>query len=540
LQGDGSQPNMVWRRTIMVLAMMTVIGCRCQPSGGKARPLVLGTTLEPTSLCPQFRDSAAAVEVIGLLQQPLVQRVDGVLQAGLAMSVPQLGVDAIEADGGMDVHWRLRPNARWSDGAPVVADDFILGWQLLRDEQQPVLVGREDGRLITAITADPDQHGFVIHLGERTPWFAERTPQPLPHHLLATSSALTTAWCRAPLSIGPMMVAQWQSGQFIRFVPNPHHEPLATIDEMLVRFVPSTDALALALRSGEVDITLPSAGLSSSEAEQVVADDAKLGLLRAAGSMWLHVDMNLDRPRLADVRVRMAMVQAVDWDALVAAVYGQGCLATRSFLSPQRPEHAPGPSHDVTRAGQLLDDAGWRLGKDGKRTNAAGESLRMVLLLSAGQRESERLFVLAQAAWRAVGIDAQLEPLPFGTLWERVKGSRDFDLAFFGWNVDEGVDLDGLFHRDRVPGSALGGQNVSAWRNDDASRITTELKTTLSPAARKLLTQQLQQRFLTDVPTIGVCLRSNPVVFNQRVEGPHPSGSRTPLAWNAAQWRLKS
>jgi peptide/nickel transport system substrate-binding protein len=523
-------------RGLFVVLMM--VGCRCQPAvNTPAKPLVLGMTVEPASLCPQFRDSAATLEVIGLLQQPLVVRVDGGLRAGLAASVPVLGVDAAMTAGGVDVHWRLRGDARWSDGAPVVAGDFVLGWQLLRDEQQLVLAGRDEGRTITAITPDEDQRGFVIHLAEPTPWFAERTPAPLPSHVLATPGAVTPAWCRAPLSTGAMSVAEWQPGQFIRMVRNPHHQPLAAIEEMVVRFVPSTDALALAVRGGAVDITLPTGGLSSSEAEQVVHDDPSLRLWRGTGSMWLHVDMNLDKPLLGDARLRTAMLQAVNWDALVAAIYGDGCAPTRSFLSPLRTEHQAGPRYDVNAANRALDEAGWPRGKDGVRAKSQ-QPLRMTLLLTAGQRQSERLFVLAQAAWREVGVDVQLESLPFGTLWDRVKRERSFDLAFFGWNVDEGVDLDSLFHRDRIPGSALGGQNVAAWRNDDATRLTTLLKTTVASTERSLLVQQLQQTFFADSPSIGLCFRSNPVVANAAVQGLHPTGSRSPLAWNAEGWRV--
>jgi peptide/nickel transport system substrate-binding protein len=491
-------------------------------------PLRFGITVEPTQLCHVLRENAASTEVLGFLQMDLIERVQGTERAGLATHVPRLGVDVMHEGDGMRVHWRLRQDVRWSDGAPVVADDFVRGLEVLRDERVPVLNGRDLGRLISTIDVDADHHGFVVHLKEPVAAYLNAVPWAWPAHRKESVAAL----CAQPLSNGPYVLTKWQRGQWLELKPNPYAPTSPNIKDILIRIVPSTDALVLALRAGEIDATFPVAGLASSEAAAAVeAQPQQLQLLRGDGTLWVHIDINLNHPILSDVRVRRALRKSVDWDRLVAAAYGEGCTPGQSFL--QSP--GGGSKPDLKAAETDFHDAGWFRGANGIR-ELAGEPLRVTLLMSAGQRDSERFLALVQEAWRGVGVDVQLEALPFATLWDRVRKDRSFDMAFFGWNIDDAVEWRSLFHSSRIPSPTQGGMNVAGWRNKDADNLTDLLRVQLDPQQRTRDLSALDTLFVNDIPSIGVCLRGSTVVVRRDVKGVVPTESRTPLAVTASSW----
>src|SRR5438093_194049 len=63
----------------------------------------------------------------------------GKVQPVLAVSVPALdrGDWTINPDGTMDQTWKIRPDARWQDGHPLTADDFVFGWEILAERNLP-------------------------------------------------------------------------------------------------------------------------------------------------------------------------------------------------------------------------------------------------------------------------------------------------------------------------------------------------------------------------------------------------------------------
>jgi ABC-type transport system substrate-binding protein len=86
----------------------------------------------------------------------------GKLQPRMAQKVPTVadGDWLVRPDGSMAVTWKLQSNLQWHDGAPVTADDFVFGIELLNDKEVP-LAHSTGQRLITGATA-PDPQTLVV------------------------------------------------------------------------------------------------------------------------------------------------------------------------------------------------------------------------------------------------------------------------------------------------------------------------------------------------------------------------------------------
>jgi peptide/nickel transport system substrate-binding protein len=531
-------------------------GCRRAPPADATTPhatqrLTVGITAEPSSLCPLFGDGAPTAEVQGLLFRELVQSGPQGKVGDLAARVPVVGDGArVEADGTFVVDWTLRTDARWSDGRPVTARDVVAGWLVATDPLQETSGGRDLAQKIARIDV-VDNHRFRVVWRAPEPAFADvRTHRVLPaHHVLdATGRPRLLArdpFCARPAGNGPFVVADVQPGAFVRLRRNPHFVPQPALDEVTVKIVPSTDALAAALVAGDVDVSFGNGGLSPTEAARLVERHAAtLHALRAPGTTWVHLDFNLDDPVLRDVRVRRAIAHALDRRTLVQNVAGDAFDVDEGFFPRHHPLRTPLPRipFDPARARALLDEAGLRAPSPGAlRIDASGTALRLQLAAASGQRETERVLQLVQAALRDVGVDVVLDLRPFKVFFsEGAKKRKLPHLSFYAWVVDESSSGANLWRADRIPSADNGfvGQNLPGWRDDEVTRLLTEADASVDPAVRRRNLAHVQQRFVEDVPALSFWFRPAVVVARHGVSGLVPTGTLSPLAWNAATWRI--
>ncbi len=514
--------------------------------------LTFGITSEPSSLCPLFADGAATAELQGLLFRELVATLPGARQPDLDDAVPRLGDGAVvDAAGRLVVSWTLRDDAFWSDGHPVVANDVVAGWTIARDPTQQTTTGRDLALQIEAIDVVDARHFRVVWRGPQPSFADRRVHRVLPAHLVLNADGTAKdlardGFCRRPIGNGAFALQEHVPGGHLLFVRNERHQPRPLLDEVLVKIVPSTDALASALRAGDVDATFPAGGLSPTEASRAVGGaNHGLRLISAPGTTWIHLDFNLDDAWLKDLRLRRALAVAVDRPALAAAIE-PGVDVGDTFFPRHHWARAAVPpiAFDPREAERLLDEAGWRRPSPGAiRVDARGQPLHLELAAAAGQKDTERLLQLLQAAWRDVGVDVALDLKPFKVFFgENARKRRLPHLSFYAWVVDESSMATNLWRSDKIPDEKNGwsGQNFPGWKNAEVTRLLTEVDTTLDEAVRTAKLARVQQLFVAELPALSFWFRPAVVVAGAGVDGLQPTGTLTPLAWNAAVWSKKS
>ena len=324
----------------LLLALALGLGCT-KPTTTTTKRLTFGITLEPPSLCPLFSDGAATAEVQGLLFRDLVRSTAAGVEPDLAAALPTLGNGAhVAADGTLVVDWALRPDARWHDGVPVSSADVVAGWRIAADPAQQVLSGHTLATDIERIDVVDSLHFRVVWKTLQPSFAGVRVHRVLPAHLLLSvpptadgrwKNLARDPFCRRPIGNGAFRLVEWTPGAHLLFARSDSFVPRPLLDEVLVKIVPSTDALQSALRAGDVDATFGNGGLAPTEALRASAD-GKLQTLMASGTTWVHLDFNLDDPWLADLRVRRALALAVDRKALVQAVAGDAYDVDDSFF----------------------------------------------------------------------------------------------------------------------------------------------------------------------------------------------------------------
>jgi peptide/nickel transport system substrate-binding protein len=471
----------------------------------------------------------------------------------LAERVPSLeNGDARVVDGKLVVTWHIRADAAWEDGKPVVADDFILGWRVQSDTTQEIVVGRDDAQRIDAMIATPgNPREFTVTWREPNPFFAQpRVHRPLPAHVISERTRQpgwklhTDPIARAPLSNGPFKLKEHAPGQHFWFVRNDAYAPRAQVDEVLVKIAPSTSTALTMLAAQQADLVFPSGGPSPVEARTFASTNAGATVTQAAGQVWTHVDFNLDDPWLADVRVRRALAHALPRDEIFRELSGGLYETAHTYLPPKHWGHASAIAplaFDKALATRLLDEAGWTLPTDAKvRVNARGESLRLELAAASEVTETAALLQHCVQAWRDVGVDVVLDLRPFKVFFgEGARKRKLKHMSFYSWTLD-GTSMGGsLWRADKIPSPENGfkGSNLPGWKNDEVTRLLQEADATLDLASRRAQLARVQALYREELPAIPMYFRPVVVVHATAVRGIAPTGTLTPLAWNAHLWR---
>lgn len=288
-----------------------------------------------------------------------------------------------------------------------------------------------------------------------------------------------------------------------------------------VRFAVVPDAItsALELKKGSADLA---SNVLTLDMVHTLESEPRLKVESGPGSAVVYVNFNVTDGLLRDKRVRQAIACAMDRQAIVDAIWRGEARLAGTLLPPghwaaaQGDEMAAYP-HDVERAKQLLEAAGYRAGKDGVR-------LRVTMKTSTD--ETTRLMAaVLQQQMRAAGIDLQLRSAEFGTFYSDVtRGAfQMYALRWIGSNEDPDI-FRYAYATESFPPK---GGNRGRYSNAELDGLLRAAAGTYDEVARRAEYVKVQQMLAEELPGIPLWYPNNEVVHTRRVVGvtPNVSGS---------------
>lgn len=257
-------------------------------------------------------------------------------------------------------------------------------------------------------------------------------------------------------------------------------------------------------------------------------------------------------PVLGDVRVRQALMYAMDWEAINAGgLNGEG-IQLASHVLPNSwayDESIPFFEYDPERASALLEEAGWMDDDNDPSTPrvaqgalyaADGTPLAFTLKANTGNDSSEAIGTLLVEQWGAVGFDVDFQVIDFNILLDEFVGQTfDAIMLFWGFSFpDSPDDARATFHPvNDVPGS---GFNVSSYSNERVNEILDEANSVpgCDEAARKELYSEMFTILRDEVPWIWVDTTTIVAGAQPGVENwdPNPRLGPLTLSWNQDAW----
>ena len=470
-----------------------------------ARTVVLrrGNGAEPETLDPHGARSEAALTILRDVYE-------GLTEIG-ADGTPILAAAdrcAISADG-ITYRFHLREHASWSNGEPLVAEDFAAAWRRLVDprtgaQYAQLLAPVQGADAITKGVADPstlsvhaiDSATLEVRLGRPTPYFlsvlAHPATFPLNRGVLLRHSS-GFAKPGVMVSNGAFVLTRWDFGSHLVAVRNRRYwnDAATQLDGVEYYSITEPAAELRAFRSGALDTTSTIPGAQFEWIKQ------HLGLeLRVAPQLGVYyLGLNLRRPPFAtSPQLRQALSLVIDRDQLVHSVTGTGESAAYTLVpaqtfnySPPIPEYAGWPMpRRIERARQLLADAGML------------KSPPAIELRYNSNELHGRIAVAVARMWKqALGIDTTLRAEEFKVLLQDIDRGDVTQVFRASWLADYNDAYSFL----QILQSGFG-INLPRYSNAAYDDFLTRAANELDPGRRRSLLENAEQVMIADQPLI--------------------------------------
>ncbi len=534
------------RRAASYLAAVTLALAACSGEGGRGGSesaasndlLIVAYDREPDTLnrfSTHILEDVQTCIVEGLVTTDEKMQVVPLL----ASEVPSLenGGVVLRADGGMDVTWKLRPGVKWHDGVPFTSADVKFTVDAINSPNYNPESTDGFDRIDSVDT--PDSLTAVVHYREvYAPYEIQFVRGALPKHLLEGKDIDgATEYNRNPLGTGPYKVTEWKTGEYILLEKVADYwrgAEYPKIRRILFKFIPNTTTRINQLKSGEAHV----AALVPWDKVRELKDIPGLTLHQMMGNSYEHITLNEKSvPAFRDVRVRQALIHAIDRQLLVRTVLDSlapvidGSIQPLSWAYTDSVRTYP---YDTARAKALLDEAGWRdTNGDGIR-DKDGVPLRFTLMTQAGFAIRENIAQAVQRQLKDVGVDVRIQ-LVDGTAISSLWFEGKFDAMLHWWHMPSDPEITTFFASDRTPPA---GRNINYIADASLDSLLYASDRTVDHAKRRALLVAAQKRLAELAPEIPLynVTRIDAVPATLRNFKGNPTN--TGIFWNVWEWEV--
>jgi peptide/nickel transport system substrate-binding protein len=427
-------------------------------------------------------------------------------------SVPWLATGWTWTEPALRLRFDVRPGVTWSDGAPLTAADVAFTFDVLR--RFPALDGAGAWSFLASVTA-VDEHTVEFAFSRPySPGLSLVGGQAIvPKHVWEGVADPVSFTNPDPVGTGPFTEIVRFDAQVWELGKNPRYwQPgVPKVDTLRFPAVASNDQALLALVRGEVDWA--GSFVPAIERTYVDRDPAHFHYWFPAVGDTVFLYPQNATPPFDDARVREAISLAIDRKRLVqVAMHDYAKPSHPTALSDgyrawRRDDLAPDGGwvrYDPAAAAAGLDAAGWTLGPDGRRRNAAGDVLTLPILCPAGWSDWVRAAQIIARDLDALGVDARVEGLDFSAWFDRVSRG-DFALAL-GWSVSGPTPY--AFYRSLLGSDTVkpvGTAAATNWHRHGspaADALLAAFEATVDPVEQRRLSDALQAAFVEEAPAI--------------------------------------
>lgn len=522
------RPRRVWL-ALFALALLTP-GCfrreSAVQSGNRDQVLHRGIGSEPGDLDPQLATNIAEGDLASALFEGLVAEdpVDLHPVPGTAESW-EISPDQLTYT------FHLRPNARWSDGTPVTASDFVRSWQrvlspalaapnadllylLQGAEAYHKGVARDFSKVgVTAV----DPHTLKVLLEHPAPHFLSLLSlpawMPVPVGVINAHGSIVergNRWTRPGELVGngPFTLKSWEANRRIVMEKSATYWDAAQVRLNAIHFYPidSIPAEERAFRSGQLHVTyvlpLDKVRAYRRDAPQFLRTDPYLNTY--------FLRLNTRRPPFGDARVRQALARAIDRQALVEKILHGGQQAATTITPPGLPNYVPPPgvTADLAAARRLLTAAGF----------PDGRGLPPIELLYNTSDNHRTLAEAIQEMWRReLGIDVRLVSQEFKVVLEERRAGR-YQVLLSDWVGDY---LDPATFLE--PWRSDSGNNHTGWSSPEYDSLLFAAARAATPADRAQAFQQAETLLIASAPIVPLYYNAHVFLVQPAVKGWNPT-----------------
>ena len=364
--------------------------------------------------------------------------------------IPELATHWAFGDDGHSLYYRLDPDARWSDGKPVTADDYLFALQFMRSKfiLAPWYNNHYNTVILDVVKYDDHTIGILGSVAKpRDEMLFEYSISPVPAHFhkLDENWVRDYNWKIAP-NTGPYVIDTIRKGKYIEFRRKQdwwgndkrYFQHRFNPDFLRVKLIRDINIAYQYFRKGELDsFPLLMPRLWHKKAQGRIFEQGYAGKIKFYNSVPRPISglfLNEDVPLLSDRNVRYAIAHALNIDKVINTVlhgdYERLQTAHEGYGDYSNPD-IRAREFDLGKANRLLNAAGWDTrGPDGIRQKDGQRLSIRVTYYSSGH--NDRLVILAQEA-RKAGIELSLQLLDPSAAFKQILENKH-QAAWMAWS----------------------------------------------------------------------------------------------------------
>ena len=476
---------------IVVVLLFTVTGCGGGNEGGgeKKDSLTIGIDSDAVALDPLRVNDTLTMSILSNVYEPLVRMNND------SEIVPALATKWENSDDGLEYTFTLRTDATFHNGDPITAEDVKYSLEA---------------------AVESSYTGPYMNFIDKVEVLDEKTVKVTLQYAYAPFLALCTTYSQVvkedfykdgevdmaknPIGSGPYKFKKWAQGDKIEFEAyDGYYQGAPAIKNLTYSIIPNSSTAALALESGEIDMSLNVATADI----KAMKDKKGITMLEDPSSAFYFIGMNTKVDKLSDVRVRQAISKCINKQNLIdGALDGYG-VPTNTFIAEgvlgYDPDFDPLP-YDVEGAKKLMKEAGY---PDGFK-----------LSISIPENRSKHAQII-QSDLAQIGIDLTIDIIETGKFWDDLE-NLDYEMMIMGWSymvMDPDVGYYSLYKKDDMAG------NYTGFGNEKTDGLLAAGRTETDQKKRAEIYAELEKIVQTAAPYVPLYWRVDAVAYNENLTG---------------------
>ena len=380
--------------------------------------------------------------------------------------------------------FRLRKNLRWSDGAPLTADDVVFTWndviynpKIDNVTRDPFIIDGKEFKItkvddLTIQVETPVVYApFLKTFGAGVPIVPKHILEPSVTNGTFVSAYNVNSKPEGIVGSGPFRLKTYKAAQYTILERNPYFLEVDTngtrlpyLDNIIFTVVPSFDTVALRLLSGEADVDDVIRPMDYDRFKEA-QDEGKIRLLDPGIGLEMiflcfneNTNMNsktgqplVDPKKLKwfrDTRFRQAISYAINRGAIIKAAYsGRGVPAygfdtpgDKKWFNPNIKTYPYDPAKAIERLKEMGIE---KRNADNFLTDSNGNKIEFVLNVNTGSSAAEKATILIKDDLEKLGINVIYQPIEFNTLIDKIYNTCDYECAFTALGSGSVIDPSG-------------------------------------------------------------------------------------------------
>lgn len=472
---------------------------------------------------------------------------------------PYLATESKVSDDMKKITYTLSDKAVWHDGEKVTANDVAYTFKAMAD---PNYTGGYYGDVQAVKGAEAyhngeaeDIEGIKVIDDKTIEIEFEKVYAPgvtnlgnveiIPEHIWSKVDpgewTKQTELLNNPVGCGPYKLTEYKTGSHVKFEAATDFFGGEVKTPNLVFKAINADTTQAEFKGGNVDIANVES-LRQADIDALTSEGLKT--VSYDNYMFTYMGFNLRKESLKDVKVRQAIMYAIDRQSILDnIVEGRGSIVNAPLLpsSWAYPEESELEQYkyDVEKAKSLLKEAGWEdKDGDGIVENANGEKLELTIDCQNDHEVRQKTATAIQESLKAAGIAVEIDTMEYSALMDKAVANHDFDLYMMGNTLSLDPDPKPMWASTAISNEpGVIGYNIVAYNNPETDKLIEEGNATLDQNERKSIYGEFAKILNRDVPEAYLFCQNVERVYNPGLEGYKPSTFNE--FYNVHNWVIK-